>query len=125
MFITGVLDLLTLLMEGISNVAYELGVAIGEIVLGILGVIDLIIGFFEMTSGILADIMGIIRFFFEGLRSKAKLLGVIVGTVILAFLKGIGSKAYAIGVAVGEFCLGAARIILAIVKTIQNVSRWV
>ena len=123
-FVKYVLRLLTLLMRGIGTIAYDIGVAVGTLVLALLNVVDLIITFCNLAVGILVDIVGCVRDFFEGIRSKAKALGVMVGTVILNFLKGIGKHAFKIGEAVGNFCLGAAKIILMILKTIQNLSRW-
>lgn len=122
-FVTVCLDVLTLLMEGFGTKAKEIGEAIAKVVLAVCNVVALLVQFLEECVGILVAIVGTIRDFFEGIRSKAKAIGEMVGDIMYNFFKGFNTKAEAIGEAVAEFVLETAKFMTKIMKALNNFNR--
>lgn len=122
-FVTVCLDVLTALMEGFGTYAKKIGEAIGKVVLAVVEVVALLVQFLKECVGILVAIVGTIRDFFEGIRSKAKAIGEMIGTIIYNFFKGFNTKAEMIGEAVADFVLETAKLMTKIVRSINNISR--
>ena len=118
-FVTIVLDVMCELFEGFKTQARDIGEAIGKVVLGVVNVVGLIVKFAENVVGILVEIVGTIRDFFSGIRSKAKAIGETIGNIIHEFFKGFETNAKKIGEKVSEIVLVAADIILKILKGID------
>lgn len=128
-FVTIVLDVLCWLMEGFGTQAKAIGEAIGKVVLAVTEVVELLVQFLKECVGILVAIVGIVRDFFEGLRSKARAIGEIIAGCIYDFFDGFRTNAKAIGEKVSEIVLVMADIMLKILKfidkAISNVMKFI
>ena len=124
-FVTTVLDTLRLFAEGIGTQAEAIGKAIGRVALGLVNVTHLLVQFCKECVGILVAIVGIIRDFFEGIRSKARAIGEMISQIMYHFFEGFNTKAEAIGEALAELVLKTTKLITKLLKGLQSLDRGI